>query len=454
MNTMDLLHNIVSKPFEFARDYGGPFIVVLSLLIFVHEWGHYIVARMCGVKVVKFSIGFGRELFGRTDKNGTRWKFCMIPLGGYVQMFGDTDPASAQHEEGVAEGDKVRPHTAEEKKVAFYAQPIARRSAIVFAGPAINYLFAIIILTGLYWVQGEPYLPAVAADLLEGQPAAEAGIQIDDKILSLNGSEIERFEDLREITNLSMGKEMDVELVHVIKDPSYLKYQEQMLQFKAKQEKAEKTAKTPKEAAAVKEQLAAELKKVVRPELHWSDKPVHLKVTPRKIVESDRFGFKHELGRIGIVAPRGDTDTMMPHTLFSAIGAALKTSWKITSDTMQALGQMVMGTRSTDELGGILRIGAYAGDFAQQGLVAFITFAGLLSVNLGLINILPIPLLDGGYLVMYAMEKMRGKPLNERVQEYALRVGLVFLLGIMFLATWNDLVQLKVVDYVRNLIPG
>jgi regulator of sigma E protease len=454
MNTMDLFHTIVSKPFEFVRDYGGPFIVVLSLLIFVHEWGHYIVARMCGVKVVKFSIGFGKELFGRTDKNGTRWKFCMIPLGGYVQMFGDTDPASAHHTEGVEEGNKCRPHTPEEKRVAFYAQPISRRAAIVFAGPAINYLFAMIILTGLYWAQGEPYLPAVAADLLEGQPAAEAGIQIDDKILKLNGHDIERFEDLREITTLSMGQEMDVELVHVIKDAAYLKYQEQLRKFKALQQKSEKAAKEGKPGALTPEKLAAELKKIERPELKWSDKPVHLKVTPRKIVETDRFGFKHEMGRIGIVAPRSDIDVMKPHNLFSAIGASLKTTWKITSDTMQALGQMVMGTRSTDELGGILRIGAYAGDFAQQGLVAFITFAGLLSVNLGLINILPIPLLDGGYLAMYAMEKVRGKPLNERIQEYALRVGLVFLLGIMFLATWNDLVQLKVVDYVRNLISG
>ncbi|MEZ0224167.1 MAG: RIP metalloprotease RseP, partial [Alphaproteobacteria bacterium] len=406
MNTMDLLHSIVSKPFEFARDYGGPFIVVLSLLIFVHEWGHYIVARMCGVKVVKFSIGFGRELFGRTDKNGTRWKFCLIPLGGYVQMFGDTDPASAHHTEGVEEGNKCRPFTAEEKKVAFYAQPISKRAAIVFAGPAINYLFAIIILTGLYWVQGEPYLPAVAAGLIEGQPAEEAGIQVDDKILSLNGHQIERFEDLREITNLSMGKEMDVELVHVIKDAQYLKYQQYIAQQNAELEKAQKALKAQQEKAAKNKTEAAPEKlqekpvkeeKKAPPQLHWSDKPVHLKVVPRKIVETDRFGFRHEIGRIGIIAPKFEFATI-DHTLFSAIGASMKTTWKITSDTMQALGQMVMGTRSTDELGGILRIGAYAGDFAQQGIVAFITFAGLLSVNLGLINILPIPLLDGGYL--------------------------------------------------------
>jgi regulator of sigma E protease len=183
----------------------------------------------------------------------------------------------------------------------------------------------------------------------------------------------------------------------------------------------------------------------------WSDKPVTIKVTPRRVIEEDRFGFKHEIGRIGIQSPASEFETIH-HTPLSAIGAAAVTTWKITSSTLQALGQMAMGTRSTDELGGILRIGAYAGDFAQKGIVAFITFTALLSVNLGLINILPIPLLDGGYLAMYAMEKIRGRPLHERVQEYALRVGLVFLLGIMFLATWNDLVQLKVVDYVIKLV--
>ena len=187
--------------------------------------------------------------------------------------------------------------------------------------------------------------------------------------------------------------------------------------------------------------------------MHWSETPVHVKVTPRVIVETDRFGFKHESGRIGIIGPKAELDTI-PHNPITAFGAAVKTTWRITSDTLQALGQMIAGTRSTDELGGILRIGAYAGDFAQQGLVAFITFAGLLSVNLGLINILPIPLLDGGYLAMYAMEKVRGRPLHERVQEYALRVGLVFLLGIMFLATWNDVVQMGWVDKLRSMISG
>jgi regulator of sigma E protease len=400
---MELLHKLLTTPFDFFKGYGLPFILVLSVLVFIHEWGHYIVARLCGVKVENFSIGFGKELFGRYDKNGTRWKVCMIPMGGYVQMFGDTDPASAHHAEGVKEGEEIRPFTEAEKKVAFYSQPIAKRAAIVFAGPAINYLFAILILASLYVVRGQPYMPPVAAKVMDGYPAAQAGIVPDDKIIAINGQSVMKFQELATMVDLNIDKPMKVTVVHSLGDGK------------------------------------------------WSDKPVTLEIKPRKVIETDRFGFRHEAGRIGIVSPSSAFE-MQKHGFFSAIGAASYETWRITADTLKAMGQMVMGTRSTDELGGILRIGAYAGDFAQQGFIAFITFAALLSVNLGLINLLPIPMLDGGHLAMYAMEKIRGKPLNEQVQEYALRVGLVFLLGIMVFATWNDLVQLKIVDYVVKLV--
>ncbi|MBI1216409.1 MAG: RIP metalloprotease RseP [Alphaproteobacteria bacterium] len=391
---MELLHKLLTTPVDFFKGYGLPFLAVLSVLVFVHEWGHYIIARLCGVKVENFSIGFGKELFGRYDKNGTRWKFCMIPLGGYVQMFGDSDPASAHHAEGVKEGEEVRPYTAEEKKVAFYCQPLFKRAAIVFAGPAINYLFAILILTSLYVVRGQPYMPPIAAKVLAGEPADKAGIVPDDKILAVNGHAIVKFQDLDEFTDMNIDKPMDLTIVHSLGDDK------------------------------------------------WSEKPITIHVTPRRIIHTDRFGFRHEGGRIGIASPPSAFE-MQQHTLVSAFGAAVEETWRITSDTLKALGQMIIGTRSTDELGGILRIGAYAGDFAQQGFIAFITFAALLSVNLGLVNLLPIPMLDGGHLAMYAMEKIRGKPMSEHVQEYALRVGLVFLLGIMVFATWNDVVQLK-----------
>jgi regulator of sigma E protease len=401
---MDFLLDMVLVPVKFFKEYGGPFILVLSLLVFVHEWGHYIVARMCGVKVVSFSIGFGRELFGWTDKRGCRWKFSLIPLGGYVQMFGDTDPASAAHSETVQEGkEPPRQMSAEERKVAFFAQPVGRRAVIVLAGPAINYLFAIFILAGLYYFQGQPYVPPVAAGIMADSPAEKAGVRPDDLIVAVNGRAIKSFNELRKEAALNLDQPMKL---------------------------------TVRRAVGPRE---------------WEGTPVVLDVQPRLEYDVDRFGFRHATGRIGVSSPRGALE-MREHHLPGAFWYATLETINITGDTLKALGQMILGVRSTEELGGILRIGAYAGDFAQKGMIAFITFAALLSVNLGFINLLPIPMLDGGHLAMYAMEKMRGKPLSEQVQEYMLRIGLLFLLFIMVFATWNDLVQLKLVDYVKSLI--
>jgi regulator of sigma E protease len=400
---MELLHKFLSAPADFLTSYILPFVVVLSILVFVHEWGHYIIARLCGVRVETFSIGFGKEIFGWTDKAGTRWKFSWVPLGGYVQMFGDTDPTSAKHSDEVKEGSQRRSFTAAEKKVAFYTQPIAKRSAIVFAGPAINFVFAMVILTAMFALHGQPYKPPIVAKLVAGSPAEKAGILPDDKILEMDGKPIERFQDMATYTAVSLNKEIAIKLVH----------------------------------------SAGKGK--------WEDQPVMIHVTPALIEEVDRFGFKTQRGRLGIFGPEAPSE-MKHHSWGSAFVAAAKSVWEISSNTLKALGQMITGTRGADELGGILRIGAYAGDSAQQGVIALIMFMALLSVNLGLINLLPIPMLDGGHLAFYAMETAKGKPMGERFQEYALRVGLAFLLGIMLFATWNDLVQLKVFAYVKGLI--
>lgn len=400
---MELLHKFMSAPADFLTTYVLPFVVVLSILVFVHEWGHYIIARLCGVRVETFSIGFGREIYGWTDRAGTRWKISWVPLGGYVQMFGDTDPASARHDDGIKDGEKKRPLTAAEKKVAFYTQSVARRSAIVFAGPAINFIFAVIILTGMFALQGQPYTPPIAGGLLSGSPAEKAGIRLGDKILEMDGNPVARFQDIATYTAVNLDHEIVIKL----------------LRSKGKGK--------------------------------WSSRPVIVRVTPALVNEVDRFGFKNQRGRIGMKAPVGVFE-MKPHTPGSAFVAAVKEVFSISASTLKALGQMIVGTRSADELGGVLRIGAYAGSFAAQGIVSLIMFTALLSVNLGLINLLPIPMLDGGHLAFFAMETVKGKPMGERFQEYALRVGLVFLLGIMLFATWNDLVQLKVFEYVKNLI--
>lgn len=407
---MDLMQQLLSAPWAFLRDYGLPLLVVLSVLVFVHELGHYLVARYYRVRILQFSIGFGPEIFGRSDKHGTRWSFRAIPLGGYVQMFGDTDPASVSHDTKVSDAAGApREMTAEERAQAFFTKPVGQRAAIVFAGPAINYIFAIVVLTALYVVNGQPLSPAIAAKVIEGSPAAKAGIKPDDKIVSVDGTPVKRFQDLKQIVTVSFDRELVFEVVSPVK-------------------KRGKVAKG-----------------------EWQTKSRTIRIKPELKEETDRFGFKHASGRIGIMSAGGApvVEKMGP---VEALGAAIVDTYGITRDTLKALGQIVMGTRSTDELGGIIRIGAYAGEFARNGIVAFIGFTALLSVNLGLINLLPIPVLDGGHLVMYAMEKTTGKPLNEKAQEYALRVGLVFILGMMMLATWNDVVQLKLVDYIVKLV--
>jgi regulator of sigma E protease len=443
--------------------YVGAFVMVLSILVFVHEWGHYIVARLCGVRVEVFSVGFGKELFGFHDKRGTRWKISLVPLGGYVKLFGDVDPASAKHEETVQDKNshQVRAMTEAEKKVAFFAKPVGHRALIVFAGPAINYIFAIILLSAVFMFSGQPVTPPSGAAIIAGSSADKAGFQPHDTIISIDGHTIQDFDDIR--------REMMIAL------------------------------DTPKNFV-----------------LERNGKRVNLTAKPEKIEMEDRFGFKHSIGLLGLISPRhaidiktikkvngvaykdtdairmqldkrlgrqftietqrgNDVDTLVVNPLeqynknmlnaesperdllfvadrdnniliqyspLVAVKEALRHAWFVTVGTGEALWQMIVGTRSPTELGGVIRFGALAGDMAQQGLVAFILFTALLSINLGLVNLFPIPMLDGGHLVFYAVESVLGRPIPDRIQEYAFRFGLVFLVGIMVFANLNDIMQL------------
>lgn len=402
----EYVQKFMSAPLDFLWQYVGPFILVLSILVFVHEWGHYIVARLCGVKVETFSIGFGREIFGRTDRNGTRWKFSLIPLGGFVQMFGDTDPASGSYQKELTEEGKApRSYTAEERKVAFFAQSVGKRAAIVVAGPAINFIFAILVLTALYASYGRPYTPPVAASLLAGGVAEREGVRPDDRIVAIDGQPIRQFEEIVETISVNMGQEVALTI------------------WRSAGEKGK-----------------------------WlEDQPEIIRVTPEVVSETDRFGFRHSKGRIGVISPKNGQD-VEKLGFFDAVTGAVTQTWKLCANTFKAIGQMITGTRSADELGGVLRIGAYAGEFAQAGFVSLVTFTALLSVNLGLLNLFPIPMLDGGHLFFYVIEFLRGKPVGDNAQEYAFRAGFVCIMFLMLFATWNDLVQLKVIDYLYALI--
>jgi len=367
--------------------YVGVFLLVLTVLVFVHELGHYLIARYNGVKIEVFSIGFGPELFGWWDRSGTRWKFSTIPLGGYVKMFGDSDASSGLP---VANITRLTP---EEREVSFHYKRLGQRAAIVAGGPFANFAFAIIALALLFMTYGQPFTPAEVGQVLPGSAAEAGGIQAGDTIVSIDGSGVERFEDVQQVVRLNPN----VPMAMVVKREGEV---------------------------------------------------VNLKVTPSLVEEKDRLG-KHQIGQLGI---RGGGAKYIQRDPISAVGRAVGETWNLSATTLQAMWQMIIGTRGSDELGGPLRIAQLSGEVAQGGLVPLLWFMAVLSVNLGLINLFPVPVLDGGHLLFYAAEAVRGRPLGQRAQEYGFRVGLALVLTLMVFATWNDLVHTGIVDIVKRFV--
>ena len=367
--------------------YVGVFLLVLTVLVFVHELGHYLIARQNKVKIEIFSIGFGPELFGWWDRAGTRWKFSAVPLGGYVKMFGDSDATSGLP---IARLDQL---TAAERDVSFPCKPLAQRAAIVAAGPLANFVFAIAVLALLFMTYGQPFTPAVVGQVMPGSAAETGGMRPGDVILNLDGRAVERFEDLQQTVRLNPNVPMTM---------------------------------------------------VVR----RNGEPVTLHVTPSLVEEKTRLG-RQQVGQLGI---RGGAVEYVRRDPVSAVLRAVEETWNLSATTVEAMWQMVIGKRSTGELGGPLRIAQLSGEVAQGGIVPLMLFMAVLSVNLGLINLFPVPVLDGGHLLFYAAEAIRGKPLGQRAQEYGFRVGLALVLTLMVFATWNDLVHLRIIEFIRGLV--
>ena len=367
--------------------YVIPFLVILTVLVFVHEMGHYWVARRNGVRVEVFSIGFGREVFGWTDSAGTRWKFSLIPLGGYVKMFGDSNAASVG-------GSGVAEMTPEERAVSFVSKRLGQRAAIVVAGPLANYVFSIVVLSCLFGLYGQPFTPATVGSVQPDSAAAAAGIEPGDRILAIDGTTIDRFEDVRQIVALNPENPMELT---VLRD----------------------------------------------------GREITLTATPKRTEMVDNFGNHHEIGLLGVTR-RGIE--FVRHGPITAVRRAFTETASITTATFQAIGQMFAGTRNTEELGGPLRIAQMSGQMAQTGFYTFLWFMGVLSLHLGLINLFPVPMLDGGHLLFYVIEAVRGKPLGERAQEYGFRIGLALVLTLMLFVTWNDLVHLKVFEFLKELV--
>ncbi len=456
----DMLHSALSN----AWLYGATFLLVLGVLVFVHEWGHFIVARLCGVKVDVFSVGFGREIYGWTAKSGTRWKISLFPLGGYVKMFGDSDPASADFTDEVEENGVVRHMTEEERKGAFFAKPVWQRALIVFAGPAINFLFAILVLSVLYFSIGRPVTPPQISGIEVGGSADAADFMPHDYIKQVNGEDIDSFREVRRKVILTLDEPMefvvlrDGKEVAVTATPKRVKDVDRfgftseygLMGFVGPAEGVDIAAisKVGEVNVAGNIELArAELLKNLGGQFKITtkvgDKESQLIINPPKDLNkqlSDATDKNHN----ALILGTKPGDLIVQYGPLESIGIATMETWQMSVDTLKAIGEIFTGHRSTKELGGIIRIGAMAGTMAEQGYIALFIFMAGLSINLGLINLFPIPMLDGGHLLFYGMEAARGKPVSEKVQEYAFRFGLVILVTLMVFSNLNDILQVFV----------
>jgi regulator of sigma E protease len=363
------------------------FLLVIGPLIFVHELGHYFVGRWCGVKADTFSIGFGREILGWTDRRGTRWKLGWLPLGGYVKFAGDMNPASQPSPEWLA-------LPAEERNRTFQAKPVWQRFLIVLAGPLTNFLLAILIFTAFLLTFGEPRTPPVVGKIEAGSAAEQAGLKPGDRIVSIDGHGVRRFEDISR---------------HVILRPG------EPLRIRFQRGGAE-----------------AEVTAVARPK-----------------VERDKFGNEFRRGLLGVGS---GTPVIERVPVGEALTGSVRMTWHVVSTTIEGLGQIITGRRSVEELGGPLKIAKFSGEQASLGFIAFVWFVAVISINLGFINLLPIPMLDGGHLLLYLVEAVRRKPLRPEAQEWAFRTGLAALLALMVFVTFNDLASFGLWSKLGGLI--
>jgi regulator of sigma E protease len=359
-----------------------PFLFVLTVVVFVHELGHFLVARWCGVAVKTFSIGFGPEIVGFNDRHGTRWKLSWIPLGGYVKFIDDENAASA----GQKSLEQLSP---EERAHSFQGKPLHQRAAIVAAGPIANFILAILIFTLIFGLFGERITAAKVDIVSPGSAAERAGFLPGDKVVSIDGQVIESFSEMQRIVGMSPDQPL-----HFV---------------------VERDGKT-----------------------------VEITATPERKEITDNFGNVIRLGLLGIQRSASPDDwTLKRHDPVTAFVMALKECYFVVSRSLGYLFDVVTGREAADQLGGPIRIAQVSGQVATAGFVALLNLAAIISVSIGLLNLFPIPMLDGGHLLFYSIEAIRGRPLSESTQEIGFRIGLAFVLMLMIFATWNDLIHLK-----------
>ena len=360
-----------------------PFIILILIVVFVHEYGHYYFAKKYGVGVTDFSIGFGQEIFGWNDRSGTRWKICWIPLGGYVKFFGDRNVFSQADQEKI-----IQKYNEEHREKLFVLKPLYQRVLIVFGGPLANFILALVIFFSIYTFIGKDFTPAVINEVQKDSPAMIGGLKQNDIILGIDGNEVKSIMDVSKYITMSTDEIID---------------------FKVKRSYDE----------------------------------IILKIKPNIVPGEDNLGNKINKRMVGIKL--GAYNNEINHVKLGpaqAIYHAAHEVYYVSISSLKYIGGMILGKADTSQLGGPIRIAKISGQVAEFGVLAFISMMAYISISLGLVNLFPIPMLDGGHLMFYAFEKVLGRPLSQKTQEGFFRIGMFLLLTLMFFTTFNDLKDL------------
>ena len=372
---------------SFILSYLIPFLILIMIVVFIHEYGHYYFAKKYGVGVTDFSIGFGKEIFGWNDKSGTRWKLCWIPLGGYVKFFGDRNVFSQADQEEL-----IKQYNDQDRKKLFVLKPLYQRVLIVFGGPLANFILALVIYFSFYTFIGKDFTPAVINEVQKDSPAMIGGLKQDDIILEIDGNEVQSIMDVSKYITMSSADIID---------------------FKVKR---------------------------------FSDEII-LRVKPNTVLGEDNLGNKIQKRMVGIKL--GAYNNEINHVKLGPVKALYHAANEViyvSTASLKYIGSMIIGKADTSQLGGPIRIAKLSGQVAEFGVLAFISMMAYISISLGLVNLFPIPMLDGGHLMFYTFEKILRRPLSQKTQEGFFRIGIFLLLTLMFFTTFNDLKDLGVLQ--------